>query len=181
MLYLTVTFFPHGSVQQQSLPYTFGYRSSFKLHQPGTVNILLSAPHGGIVTPDDVPDRTIGGCLRMAGPNAGSCTWFYNDTCLDGERCNTTTVKDTRSDEFAENVANELNKTWGYKPFVIIAIWSRMKVDFNREIGEATLNYPEAITSYQGYHSFINQAVDQINATFGTGLLIDIHGHGQGK
>ncbi|CAF3212399.1 unnamed protein product [Rotaria sp. Silwood2] len=181
VFYLTLTFFPHESIQQQPLPYTLGYRSSFKFHQPCTFNLLISAPHGGNGTPSDVPDRTIGGCLRLSGPSAGRCTWFYNDTCADGTRCNATTSKDSRSDEFAENVANELNKTWGYKPSVIIAKWSRMKVDFNREINEATFNHPEAIAAYQGYHSFIDQAINQINASFGRGLLIDIHGHGDGN
>ncbi|CAF3465604.1 unnamed protein product [Rotaria sp. Silwood1] len=52
---------------------------------------------------------------------------------------------------------------------------------FNREIKEATLNYPEAITAYQGYHSFIDQAINQINANFGGDLVIDIHGHGDGN
>ncbi|CAF3701218.1 unnamed protein product [Rotaria sordida] len=180
VFYLTITFLPHESIQQQPLPYALGYRSSFRFHQPSTINLLLSAPHGGNVMPSDVSNRTIGGCLRTSGPNAGHCTWLYNDACVDGTRCNATTVKDDKSDEFAENVANELNKTWGYKPSVIIANWSRKKVDFNREINEATFNHPEAIAAYQGYHTFIDQAVDQINANFGTGLLIDIHGHGDG-
>ncbi|CAF1182938.1 unnamed protein product [Rotaria sp. Silwood1] len=180
VFYLALTFFPHESIQQEPLPYTLGYRSSFKFHQNCTINLLISAPHGGNVTPSDVPNRTQG-CLRMSGPNAGNCTWFYNDTCVDGTRCNATTVKDAQSDEFAENVANELNRTWGYKPSVIIAKWSRKKVDFNREINEATFNHPEAIAAYQGYHSFIDQSINQINATFGRGLLIDIHGHGDGN
>ncbi|UJR11119.1 hypothetical protein I4U23_015301 [Adineta vaga] len=173
--------FSHESIQQQSLPYTAGYRSSFRFHQTGNINLLISAPHGGTVMPYDVPDRTIGGCLRTSGLNAGECTWFFNDTCSDGNICNTTTVRDTQSDEFAENVANELNKTWGYKSYVIIGTWSRKKVDFNREIDEATLNHPEAIAAYQAYHAFINQTVNYIHNNYDTGLLIDIHGHGQGN
>jgi hypothetical protein len=169
------------SIEQQSLKFVDGYRSSCKFHQQGNVNLLISAPHGGGILPNDVPDRTSGGCLRKTGDNAGVCTWFYNDQCRDGEQCDSTIVRDTLSDEFAENVVKELNEKWSLKPFVVIGKWSRKKVDFNREINEATLNHPEAIIAYQSYHSNIQQAVNQISQTFGKGLLIDIHGHGAGK
>jgi len=170
------------SFEQQPLPYTFGYRSSYKVHQQGNINLIISAPHGGNTIPSSqVPDRTIGGCNRTNGSNPNVCTWFFNDTCTDGVRCESTTVKDTQSDEFAENVANHLNKTWNYKPFVVIAQWHRRTVDYNREIEEATFNHPESILAYQGYHNAIEQAINQINQTAGRALLIDIHGHAQGK
>jgi len=178
---VAIATFINLSTQQGILNYFDGYRSSFKFHQQGNVNIILSAPHGGSITPSDVPNRTSGGCLRLSGVNAGVCTWWFNDTCIDGQRCNSTTVKDTLSDEFAQNVANELQIQYSLQPFVIIGKWARSKVDFNREIDEATLNHPEAIIAYQDYHSNIEQAVDKVNQKFRKGLLIDIHGHGQGK
>jgi len=177
----TILSFIDQSIQQKSLSFIDGYRSSCKSHQQGNINLIISAPHGGSIMPIDVPDRTSGGCLRLSGANAGVCTWLHNDPCLDGKPCNATVVKDTLSDEFAENVANELDKTWGYKSFVIIGKWSRKKVDFNREINEATFNHPQARLAHQSYHSNIVQAINQIKQTFGKGLLIDIHGHGQGK
>jgi hypothetical protein len=174
--------FVDGSIQEKTLKYIDGYRSSCKFHQHGNINLIISAPHGGSILPSDVPDRTSGGCLRKTGEHAGVCTWIYDDPCDDGEKCESTTVKDTLSDEFAENVANELYETWGYKPFVTIGKWNRKKVDFNREINEATFNYPEAILAYQSYHSSIEQAVDEISLKFGNkGLLLDIHGHGAGE
>ena len=182
--YLTifvVIAFVDRSVQQNAIEFIDGYRSSCKFHQQEGVNLIISAPHGGSLMPDDVPDRTEGGCLRNVGPDADVCTWFYDDPCEDGERCESTTVKDTLSDEFAENVANELSEKWSLTPSVVIGKWARKKVDFNREINEATLNYPEAILAYQSYHSNIEQAVDRIYEKFGKGLLIDIHGHGVGE
>lgn len=167
--------------QQRVLNYIDGYRSSFKYHQQGNVNLIISAPHGGSLTPSDLPDRKIGGCLRQSGINAGICTWWFNDTCIDGRRCNATTVTDTRSDEFAENVVNELDIQYALKPFVVIGKWSRMKIDFNREIQEATLNHPEAMNAHRHYHGNIQQAIDKIKLNFGKGLLLDIHGHGAGK
>jgi N-formylglutamate amidohydrolase len=156
-------------MQQESIEYIDGYRSSYKYYFNGNVNIILSAPHGGSLTPDDVPDRTDGVYVRSSDEK---------DT---EERCRTTVVKDSRTDEFTENVANELKTKWNVKPFIIIAKWHRKKVDFNREILEGTLNNPEAVSAYQNYHMSLTHAVNKVNQLFGKGLLIDIHGHSQGK
>jgi hypothetical protein len=180
VIFVGITFVER-SIQQRGIEYIDGYRSSCKFHQQEDVNLIISAPHGGSLTPRDVPDRTEGGCIREIGPDAGICTWFYDDPCEDGEPCESTTVTDYLSDEFAENVANELSETWSLTPTVIIGKWSRKKVDFNREINEATFNYPEAILAYQSYHSNIEQAVDRIYKNFGKGLLIDIHGQSAGE
>ncbi|UJR13371.1 hypothetical protein I4U23_000388 [Adineta vaga] len=173
---ISFLFFVDQSEQQKLLNYIDGYRSSFKFNQQGNMNLIISAPHGGSLMPNDLPDRTIGGCLRQTG----ICTWWFNDTCIDGKRCNSTTVKDTLSDEFAENVANELSIQYSLQPFVVIGKWSRMKVDFNRESQEATLNHPEAINAHRHYHANIQQAIQKINQNFRKGLLLDIHGHGVG-
>ena len=172
-----LSIFSIGQTWQQSLVYSQGYRSSCKIFQAGTFNLILSAPHGGNTTPNDVPDRTSGGCRR----SKSSCTWFYNDPCLDGQRCPATVVQDYRSNEFAENVAEELSTKFNVKPYVVIGNWHRLKVDFNREINEATLNHPEAISAYQSYHSNVQMAVNKVNQLYGKGLLIDIHGQGVGK
>lgn len=165
------------SAQGNSLSYIFGYRSSYKFHEHGNINLIISAPHGGNVAPTDVPNRSSGGCGRTANPNTFNCTWNYNDTCVDANPCDVGNTRDVLTDEFAENVANELNNRWGHKPFVIIGMWSRGKVEFNRPILQGTLQHPESVASYQGYHSFISDNVDRIDRNFGTGLLIDFHGH----
>lgn len=170
-----------SSIQQSSLTFTDGYRSSCKFFLQGNFSLIISAPHGGSIAPVDVPDRTAGGCRRSTGPSAGVCTWVHNDTCSDGQKCNSTTVKDTLSDAFAENVANELLTNRSLTPYVVIGKWSRKKVDFNREINEATFNHPEAILAYQSYHSNLQLAINNSMQRFGRGLLIDIHGHGDGK
>ncbi|CAF0925664.1 unnamed protein product [Rotaria sp. Silwood1] len=127
--------------------------------------------------PTDVPDRTQGGCRRPGS----YCTYMYNDTCLDGVPCVATTVQDSLVDELTENIAAELNNTYGLKPFVVIAKWHRKKVDYNREINEATFNHPESISAYQNYHTNLQYAIDQVNQQYGTGLLVDVHGHGEGN
>jgi hypothetical protein len=177
LIIFVIVSFVDLSIQQKTIKFIDGYRSSCKFHQENDVNLIISAPHGGGIMPRDVPDRTEGGCIRKTGV----CTWFYDDPCDDGERCDVTIVRDSLSDEFAENVANELSEKWSLTPSVIIGKWSRRKVDFNREIDEATLNYPEAILAYQSYHSNIEEAVNRIYQKCGKGLLIDIHGHSAGE
>jgi N-formylglutamate amidohydrolase len=159
-------------MEQEPFEYIDGYRSSCKYYLNGNINIILSAPHGGNLMPDDVPDRTEGIYIRSSNSN---------DSVRDEERCQTTVVKDTATVEFAENVANELFKKWNFKPFIIIAKWHRKKVDFNREIREGTLNHPEAKLAYENYHMNLNIAIDRVNQLFNKGLLIDIHGHSQAK
>ena len=162
--------------------YVLGYRNAFKAFQLdlSNTNIILSSPHAGSEMPEDIPNRTAGGC-RRCDPDV--CTFEYNDTCSDGSRCTVTTVQDFASyDTFTEQVADELYRTYQLRPFVIIAGWNRKKVDFNREMKEATFNHPEAIKAYQAYHGYLDMASQRIQQQFnGNGLLLDIHQHGQGR
>ena len=41
---------------------------------PGTLNVILAAPHGGYEEPDNIPDR-IPGCFNETN---GECLWMYN-------------------------------------------------------------------------------------------------------
>lgn len=162
--------------------YQTGYRNSFKfinLHLSNT-NIILSSPHAGSDMPDDIPDRTMGGCQRN---NSNVCTFHFNVSCSDGKRCPITTVQDFADfDPFTERIVEELYETYGLLPYAIIAQWNRKKIDFNREENEATFNHPKTIKSYRRYHSYLNKAVKRIRKKYsGKGLLLDIHQHGQGK
>jgi N-formylglutamate amidohydrolase len=153
-------------ISQMTLDYADGYRSSCKYHADGTMNFILSAPHGGSRMPVDVPDRT-------ATTNKTSSTYAQHYKPM--------LLKDSRTDEFTENVANELYRRWNMKPFVIIGQWNRKKVDFNRNIAEGTCDQPEAMIAYENYHQHVRNAIRRVHAEFGHGLLIDIHGHSQGK
>ncbi|CAF2994650.1 unnamed protein product [Rotaria sp. Silwood2] len=175
--YFVFASFCFDGTQEEPIQYVDGYRSSCKFYQAGTFNLILSAPHGGSIMPTDVPDRTQGGCRRPGS----YCTWRYDDPCLDGVPCIATTVQDSLVDQLTENIAAELNTTFNKKPYIVIGKWSRKKVDFNREINEATFNHPEAISAYQSYHTNLQYAIDQVKQLYGNGLLIDIHGHGEGN
>jgi N-formylglutamate amidohydrolase len=162
--------------------YFSGYRNSFKAIpvRLSNTNIILSSPHAGSDLPNDIPDRTIGGCRRNS---SNTCTFYFNDSCSDGIRCSVTTVQDFANfDPFVEQVAEELYTKYDLLPFVIVAKWNRKKIDFNRDINEATFNHPEAIKSYRRYHKYLQKAVNKIEKKFNKkGLLLDIHQHAQGK
>ena len=162
--------------------YISGYRNAFKVLplNLSNTNIILSSPHAGSEMPDDVPDRTIGGCRRS---NSSACTFDYIDSCCNGQRCTTTTVQDFASfDPFTEQVVEELYRAYNLIPSVVVAGWNRKKIDFNREVNEATFHHPETIKAYRGYHQYLEEAVRRVERRFnGKGLLLDIHQHGQGK
>jgi N-formylglutamate amidohydrolase len=162
--------------------YFSGYRNAFKAFRLNltNTNIILSSPHAGSVMPHDIPDRTQGGCRQV---NSSVCTYNYTDMCIHGQRCSITTVQDFADfDPFTERVADELYRTYGLRPFVIVATWNRKKIDFNREINEATFNHPTSMKAYRGYHRYLTKAIERIEQRYhGQGLLLDIHQHGQGK
>ena len=130
--------------------------------------------------PDDMPDRTAGGCRRN---DSNACTFHFNDSCTDGIRCPVTMVQDFASfDPFAEQITQELYNTYDILPFVVVAQWNRKKIDFNRGVVEATFHHPKAIKAYNGYHTYLKRAIKRIQKNFGgQGLLLDVHQHAQGK
>lgn len=174
-----------GLISSESIPsgyYFSGYQNSFKATRVrlGNTNLILSSPHAGSDMPNDIPDRTIGGCQRN---NSNVCTFYFNDTCTDGKRCSITTVQDFADfDPFTERVADELYEKYQILPFVIIAKWNRKKIDYNREIEEATFNHPKAMNAHKRYHNYIEKSIQKIQKKFnGKGLILDIHQHAQGK
>ncbi|CAF0981536.1 unnamed protein product [Didymodactylos carnosus] len=155
-----------------------GYHDSCLSFQNGNVNLILSAPHGGTLLPSNVPNRTAS-CV-----SSGNTTCALQHNCRsqsNSKRRSITIVQDYLSDEFTKNVAKELYRTYNLLPYMVIGQWSRKKVDFNREVEEATMNHPEGIKGHQSYHNFILDAINKIEKQFGRGLLVDIHGHSQGN
>jgi N-formylglutamate amidohydrolase len=114
----------------------------------GNVPILLSAPHGGWLQPSDVDTETTGN--------------HYVDTNtypLSG------IVKDT------------LVNIYGAEPYFVFAKFHRRWIDANRAPGTSDAwTDPDAEKYYEGYHQSIRDYIDEISATWGKGILIDIHG-----
>ncbi|MDB6117315.1 MAG: N-formylglutamate amidohydrolase [Verrucomicrobiaceae bacterium] len=121
---------------------------------PGTLPLVISAPHGGYLKPGDIPDR-IGGKVEQ----------------------------DSFTQEMARAIREEFQKRTGGTPYVILCRLHRVKLDCNREIKEAAQGNPTAEKSWRDYHAFIEKAKAEVEQKFGAGLYIDLHGqrHEQGR
>jgi len=117
-------------------------------YQAGTLPVILSAPHGGQLTPEELDTR----------PDA-------------------TVLLDTATQELTEEIATALHERTGQRPHVVMMHLRRDKVEANAwTIESATAGQPEAEAVYWGYHGWIDQAVHAVETTYGRGLYIDIHG-----
>ncbi|KAM5145672.1 uncharacterized protein ACMZJ9_013045 [Mantella aurantiaca] len=142
-------------------------------YQVGNLNIILTVPHGGSLTPSSIPSRDAG-CWDKA---TGTCHYVHScptGTSKDKTNCAVTTVKDLYTQEMASAVSKEICRlTSGYCPHVVINNLSRSKLDPNRDKDEAAFGVPEADEAWEEFMGFIRAAKSRMP----TGLLIDIHGH----
>ncbi|MBI1372411.1 MAG: hypothetical protein GC159_06580 [Phycisphaera sp.] len=114
----------------------------------GDTPVILSAPHGGRIKPDDVPDRTTGVLLS-----------------------------DTNTDKLARDFAEAYFKRTGKHAHVIIDHMHRVKVDCNRPVEDAVAASPGGEKLWRAYHGLIAEARDGVTKRFGQGFYIDLHGH----
>jgi len=119
--------------------------------RPGTLPVVLSAPHGGGLEPEVIPDRS--------GPGI-------------------VTVRDSRTIETTEAVSDALESLTGERPHVVIVHLRRTKLDANRAITEAALGDPNAGRAWAEYHALIDSAKARVVADNTAGLYLDMHGHG---
>lgn len=116
---------------------------------PGTLPIIITAPHGGTETPSDIPDRTVG-----------------------------TFVRDLGTDTLALRVAEALETRTGGRPHLIRLHLHRIKLDANREIEEGAQGNALAIRAWHEFQLWTEAARLAVIASSGEGLYFDLHGHG---
>ena len=116
---------------------------------PGTLPIVLSAPHGGSEKPANIPDRT------------------YGKTNLDGF---------TRPLSYA--VRQAFLKKYGEAPPLVVCLISRKKVDCNRELLEAAQGNPTAEQIWHEFQDAIKAAEAAVLSHHKHGLYFDIHAQG---
>ncbi len=124
-------------------------RHSYVEYIPGELPVVLSAPHGGSLTPAEIPDRTWG-----------------------------TTVTDTNARETILAVRTALLERTGKAPHVVISHLKRTKLDPNRELAEAAQGNPFAENAWHEFQAYIETASATVARTYGSGFYIDLHGHG---
>lgn len=123
----------------------------FVLAEKGGLPIILTSPHGGHLAPDSLADR--------------SC-----DACILGN--------DGGTQEWARETADAFERATGRRPYLVINLLARRKLDANREIVEAADGDPHAESAWAAFHAAVEEARADVEARYGRGLLIDLHGHG---
>ncbi len=117
-------------------------------YRAGTLPVVLSAPHGGSLMPDELetrPDASTGG--------------------------------DLNTQETVGAISDALLSATGQRPHVVLMHLHRHKVEANAwSLEEGTAGQPEAEAAWLGYHALIDAARAAITQHHGRGLYIDIHG-----
>ncbi|MDA0684595.1 MAG: T9SS type A sorting domain-containing protein [Bacteroidetes bacterium] len=124
---------------------------SFVEVQEGTWPLILSAPHGGYLAPDSLVDRSCSACV---------------------------TIRDLRTQEWARALADAIETRTGERPWLVINLLDRVKLDPNRTMEEAADGDPHAEAAWIIYHTALENASASIAQDHGGGLLLDLHGHG---
>lgn len=116
----------------------------------GNLPIIVTAPHGGLLSPSSIPDRDCVGC---------------------------STVNDFNTQELARAFAEAIHERTGCWPHIVFNKLHRRKLDANREIEEAADGNPNAELAWNEFHAYVETAKNQLLPKFGKGFYIDLHGH----
>jgi len=115
----------------------------------GNMPLLISVPHGGYLIPGDIPGRTGNVALNQ----------------------------DIFTIEIAYMLREYVAEKTGKYPYIVISHLHRTRLDVNRNISEAAGGNPKAEEVWQRYHFLLDSISEVITKDFGSGLLIDLHGH----
>lgn len=118
----------------------------------GNAPIVISAGHGGDLTPSSIPDRSYG-----------------------------TLTKDTRTIELARELAERVAQRFGMRPHLVICHLARTKLDVNRDIVEGAQGNAFAIAAYNAFHQACTDARNAVQTQWGAGMYLDMHGHGHAE
>ncbi|KAI9322174.1 hypothetical protein BX666DRAFT_1848575 [Dichotomocladium elegans] len=119
----------------------------------GDLPLILTCPHGGLLKPRSIPDRT---------PTPG--TVLIND----GYTIDTT---------FAIASALSTLHDGSRQPYLVVCNVARIKVDVNRRMDEGT-DSKEGGIAWKAYHDSLQTLIKSALLRYGYVLLLDIHGHG---
>jgi len=128
---------------------TYWGRNQYIEYIAGNLPIIISAPHGGYLTPAEIPDRTWG-----------------------------STSHDYHSQEYTREVADYIFEITGRYPHVIINNLDRIKLDANRDIDEAAQGNQWAEQAWYEFHAFIEDAKAASVVQCDRGHYFDFHTNG---
>lgn len=127
---------------------------------PGNLPIVISAPHGGV---------------KQSGQTIGGVFYPDNDSSLPDRSCGTN-ERDDNTEILVRRIQDEIFAQTGCYAHVIISNLHRSKLDPNREQNEATCGNSTSLFYWNTFHDFIDQASNSVEANWGKGLFIDLHG-----
>ena len=128
---------------------TYSGREGYTQYTAGDLPLIVSAPHGGSLRPDEIPDRTWG-----------------------------TLVQDRNTWDLAMRIRAALYEHTGGYPHLILSNLHRVKLDPNRDLNEAAQGSAPAERAWWEFHQYIEVAEDIVARDFADGFYIDLHGHG---
>ena len=120
-------------------------------YQAGNLPIILTAPHGGYLEPNEIPDRNCSGCVY---------------------------VRDSYTQELTREIAQEIHNLTGCYPHIIYNLLHRKKLDANRAIGDGADGNSIGQDAWRTFHGFIDTSRSEVYGSWEKGLHIDMHGHG---
>ena len=126
-----------------------GYKGYIEFYR-GNMPLVISIPHGGSLLPSEIPERPCTNCAKN---------------------------KDIYTIEIGLGIRNQIFRTSGVHPYVVINNLHRTRLDPNRNISEAADGNDLAGLAWNEFQSFIDSATTEVKRKFGTGLYIDLHGH----
>jgi hypothetical protein len=141
---------------------TYG-RNRYVSAYTGRLPIIFLVPHGGSLTPSEIPNRAPSGTIFPEGTVVTGSDWGTNEL---------TTI-----------LSNRLYDSTGARPYVVRMLLNRSKLEANRDsLREPRLVHdrrdPEALRAWSEYHSLADQAEADCRMRFGRCFVVDIHGHG---
>ncbi len=96
---------------------------------PGALPLIIAAPHGGRLEPEDIPDRVTGVITR-----------------------------DAETDRLAVELAEAIRRRSGAWPHLVVCHLKRSKVDCNRDALTGTGGNPKALATWRAFHEAIGRA-----------------------
>ncbi|MCF8435607.1 MAG: hypothetical protein K9G57_02080 [Ignavibacteriales bacterium] len=114
----------------------------------GEIPVVISAPHGGYLKPNDMKDRTKG-------------------------RVN----QDIKTLELSLSIINSIHKKFEKTPYAVINRIHRKKLDPNRDREAAAQGDSTAEKYWSIFHDYISASINEALDRFGYCLYFDIHAH----
>lgn len=118
-------------------------------YRAGNIPIIIVAPHGGRMKPEDIPDRSTGVLTTDLNTYETASTLYYS-----------------------------IYRSTGRLPHFVSCKIARIKLDCNRALEEASSGDLKATQAWHDFHGFIMAARKSVMRDFSRGLYIDLHGHG---